>query len=171
MRSCEKQRLVGQTARDDRRRRGSDTRQRLRDDRELAAGEPADHVALGLDDAAQRGDVVLELEDASRELRSGSFEDLLLELVEPVLELLDLRPIAVDHRVDDAVHQGDRPFAEDAGVADADLADFADRPRHAGVHGDEVALPQEEVDVLRLERVLPRAEVDPVENQIQIVAV
>ena len=39
------------------------------------------------------------------------------------------------------------------------------------MHGDEVALPQEEVDVLRLELVLPRAEVDPVENQIQVVAV
>ena len=69
------------------------------------------------------------------------------------------------------MHQGDRPLAEDAGVADADLADLADRPRHAGVHGDEVALPQEEVDVLRVELVLPRAEVDAVENQIQIVAV
>ncbi len=36
-----------------------------------------------------------------------------LELVEPFLELLDLRPVVVDHGVDDAVEEGHRPFGHD----------------------------------------------------------
>ena len=39
----------------------------------------------------------------------GSLEHFLLELVEPLLELLDLGPVVVDHRVDDAVHRSAGP--------------------------------------------------------------
>ena len=35
----------------------------------------------------------------------------LLDLVEPLFELVDLGPVVIDHRVDDAMQQRDRAFA------------------------------------------------------------
>ena len=52
-------------------------------------------------------------------------EDRLLELVEPILELFDLRPVVVDHRVDDAMEERDRPFAQNLRVARTVLAQVA----------------------------------------------
>ena len=61
--------------------------------------------------------VALLVEDAARtSVGVGSLEDRVLELVEPLLELVDLGPVVIDHRVDDAVEQRDRPFAENLGV-------------------------------------------------------
>ena len=109
------------------------------DERKLAAGEPADDVALRLHDAAQRGDVALEVEDLASQTRLGALEHLFLDRVEPGVELVDLRPIGVDHQVDDAVHQRRRPLAERHGVLGTDLLNAVDRARVAAVNRDEVA--------------------------------
>ena len=121
----------------------------------------------------RRSDETSVLKSRIRRASCGSrlLEHLLLELVEPLLELVDLRPVVVDHRVDDAVQQHGRALAEHPRVAGADLADLADRARHARVHGHEEPLAEEEIDVLRPEAVLRGAEVDAVEDQVEIVAV
>ena len=59
--------------------------------------------------------------------RFGLLEDFVLELVEPLLELLDLGPVVVDHRVDDAVQQHAGAFGRGPRVARAHVADLADR--------------------------------------------
>ena len=96
----------------------------------------------------------------------------LLELVEPLLELLDLRPVVVDHRVDDPVHQHAGAFAEEPIALRAQTSVILlDRSRLARVDGDQILRAEEEIDVLRLEAVLRRGEVDAVEDQVEIVAV
>ena len=85
---------------------------------ELAPGQPRDDVALRRDDAPQRRRPRASRRGSRRtSVRRRVVEHRLLELVEPVLELLDLRPVVIDHRVDDAVEQRDRPFADDLRVA------------------------------------------------------
>ena len=51
----------------------------------------------------------------------GGLDHRLLDFVEPLLELVDLGPIVIDHRVDDAMQQRDRALAEDRLVALAQL--------------------------------------------------
>ena len=63
------------------------------------------------------------------------------------------------------------PFAEHPLVAAAQLVDLPDRSRHARVNRDEVLRAEKEIDVLGPEAVLARAEVDAVQDQIQVVAV
>ena len=80
---------------------------------EIAPRQAGDDVALRRDDAAQAGDLALLVEDPADQLRLGLVEDLLLQIVEPLLELVDLGPVGVDHRVDDAVKQRDRALGQD----------------------------------------------------------
>ena len=88
-----------------------------------------------------------------------------------VLELLHLRPVVVDHRVDDPIQQHARPLAEEPIVLVAEVVDLAERPRHARMHRHQVLRAEEEVDVLGLEAVLRGREVDAVQDQIEVVAV
>ena len=74
-------------------------------------------------------------------------------------------------RVDDAVQQRARAFAEHAVVARADLGHAQNRTRRAVVKGDEILRPEEEIDFLRPELVLTRLEIDAVQDQIEVVAV
>ena len=60
--------------------------QLLRDLRNSRRASRPTRVALRQDDAAERRDVRLEVEDLLGEPRLGSLEDLLLELVEPVVQ-------------------------------------------------------------------------------------
>ena len=55
-----------------------------------------------------------------------------------VLELLDLRPVVVDHRVDDAVEQRRRPLAEHVVVARTDVAQLRRSTARAVVDRDQV---------------------------------
>ena len=79
----------------------------------------------------------------------GRAEHRLLELVDPVLELLDFGPVAIDHPIDDAMEERDRAFAQDLVVARAVIAELLDRSRVAVVHRDEVVRAEKEVDVVR----------------------
>jgi hypothetical protein len=98
-------------------------------------------------------------------------EDLLLHLVEPLPELFDLREVVVDHRIDDPIHEQAGPLTQDPIVFRAHVADFVDRTRHPGVNGHQILRTQEEIDVFRGEAMLRRLEVDPVKNQIEVIAV
>jgi hypothetical protein len=69
------------------------------------------------------------------------------------------------------VQQGGRAFGQELPVARADVGDAADGSRQTMVDGDEIFRGQEEVDVLGLELVLPRAEVDAVQDEVEIFAV
>ena len=133
----------------------------------------ADHVALRRDDAPQRRRRRACRRGCSRiRLRARVVEDLLLELVEPVLELLHLGPVVIDHRVDDAVEQRDRSFAQDLRVArDSARCSSRDRPRVAVVDGDEIVRAEEEVDVVRVEAVLAALEVDAVQDDVEVAVV
>jgi hypothetical protein len=53
------------------------------------------------------------------------FEHVVFERVEPLLELVDLRAVVVDHRVHDPVQQGGRALAQEMPVAGTDIADPA----------------------------------------------
>ncbi len=146
-------------------------RERLGNDRELASCETSDDIALRQDDAAEGRNVPLEIDDAAGQVRASASEDLLFQLVQPLLQLLDLRAIVIHHRVDDAVHQRRRALPEDPAVPRADVSHLADRSRDARMNGDQVAVAEEEIDVLRVEGVLARLEIDAVEDDVQVVAV
>ena len=93
----------------------------------------------------------LSAEDLPDVVRRRLLEDVVLELVEPRLELVDLGPVVVDHRVDDAVQQRRRPLGQHEVVARTDVAQVRDRPRELVVHGDEELLAEEDVDLVRRE--------------------
>ena len=57
-----------------------------------------------------------------------------------VLERVHHRPIVVDHGVDDAVEQPDRPLRQQPVVTAAQLTQVRDRRGLPVVHGDEKAL-------------------------------
>src|SRR3954470_22689836 len=61
-------------------------RRLLVDEGELAPGQAADHVALRLDDAAQRRDVALEVEDVLGQADGAAVEDALLQRVEAIVQ-------------------------------------------------------------------------------------
>ena len=143
----------------------------LADQVEFAPGQPADHVALRHDDAAQRRDVALDRQDVAGHRLGRRLDDVLFDLVEPFFELVDLRPIVIDHRVDDAMQQRDRAFAEHVLRARADLADVRDAAPLAVVDGDEEVRRQEEIGFVRVEAMLDGIEVDAVEHDVEIVAV
>ena len=130
----------------------------LVDEGELAPRQPADDVALRLHDAAQRGDVLLEVRGSlfarlALLLSNTSF----LELSSRSLELVDFRPIVVDHRVDDAVHQRRRSLRRApwncAGRSRAICSIDRESPR---VNRHEVVAAEEEVHVVGPEAVLGR---------------
>ena len=98
-------------------------------------------------------------------------EHRLLELVDPVLELLDLRPVVIDHRVDDPVEQRDRSLGHDLRVPGDVLLELGDRSRVAVVDRDEVVRADEEVDVVRGETLSARLEVDAVQDRVQVAVV
>ncbi len=102
---------------------------------------------------------------------AGSLDHVLLDLVEPRLELVHLRPVVIDHRVDDPVQQRHRALAEDVLGARAQLADVRDAAPLAVVDGDQELRRQEEIGFVRLEAVLGGIEVDPVQHDVEIAIV
>ena len=70
-----------------------------------------------------------------RTICSCALEREVLELVDAVFEVLDRRTIVVDHRVDDAVKQPDRTFAQDPLVLIAHLPQAPDAARLPVVDG------------------------------------
>ena len=104
-------------------------------------------------------------------LRFGRSKISVFQLVEPVAEAIDFGTVVVHHRVDDAVQQRRRALAERAVIARADAANLGERARDAGVNGHQELFAEKEVDVLGLEAMLRFAEVDAVQDQVEIVAV
>ena len=93
------------------------------DVREVAARQPPDDVALRRNHPPQRRDVPLFVEDLAHQLGPGIVEHLLLELVEAIRQLLDLGPVVIDHRIDDAMEQRrSGPRRESWCFADSDRA-------------------------------------------------
>ena len=65
---------------------------------------------------------------------------------------VDLRPVVIDHRVDDAVQQRDRAFGQQAlRLGRTRCSSSAMLRPQAVVHGDQVGAADEEVDVVRVE--------------------
>jgi hypothetical protein len=141
------------------------------DERELTAREAADHIALRQHDAPQGIDVALQREDVTHHAAFRRLEHALFHAVEPGLELLHLRPVVIDHQVDDAVHQRDGPLGEDLAVPLTHGMHLLDRARLAIVHGHQVVRAEEEVRVVRREAMLRRAEIDAVEDQVDVAVV
>ena len=119
------------------------------------ASRPID-VALRDDDAAERRRPGASRRGCRAPVLVAGLEDLVLERVEPILELVHLGPVVIDHRVDDAMQQRDRPFGQDLGIARRVIAQLGDRSRVAVVDGDEIIRADEEVDVVGREAVLAR---------------
>ena len=98
-------------------------------------------------------------------------EHRVFQLVDPLLELLDLGTVVVDHRIDDAVKQRHRPFAHQLRVALDGIGELLDRGRVAVVNGDEVVRSEEEVDVVGREPLVAGVKVDAVEDDVEIAVV
>ncbi len=77
----------------------------------------------------------------------------------------------IHHRIDDPMHEHSRSLAERAVIPLADAEHLGQGSGNAGVNGNQELLAEKEVDVLGLEAVFGLAEVDAVENQVQVVAV
>ena len=89
----------------------------LGDLRELAARR-AGSIASRCGSTTRRSDEMSRLKSriCFGEVAAARAEHLGLELLEPVLQLVDLRAVVVDHRVDDPVQQRAGAFAEHAAV-------------------------------------------------------
>ena len=83
-------------------------------------------------------------------------DDGLLDLVEPILELVGFGTVVVDHRVDDAMEQGHRAFRENVTGALAELGDVGDAAPLPVVNRHQIVRAQEEVRFVRVEQVLAR---------------
>ena len=95
-------------------------------------------------------DVALHREDLAHDRRlCGDSKTSRLELVEPLLELLDLRPVVVDHPVDDAVHQRAGPSPSTWSFRSQMSWISGDAPRLAVVNRDQIVGAEEEVGVVR----------------------
>ena len=146
-------------------------RERLGDLRKLPSREPRDGVPLRQHDAAQRRDVALVVEDALHDRGFRPLEHFLLEHVEACRELVDLGPVVVDERVDDAIEERRGALAEHAFVARTDVRNAPNGARRPRVERHEILRAEEEINLLRPEGVLARLEVDGVQDQIEVVAV
>ncbi len=102
------------------------------------------------------------------ELLARVLEHRVLDRVERVLELFDLRTIVVDHRIDDPVEEADRPLAHQIRVPRAVLAKRCDGAGMSVVNGHQEVAAEEEIDVVGGEPVLRLPEVDAVQDDIQI---
>ena len=91
------------------------------DRRKLPARQAADRVALRDQHAPQRRQVALQREHLAHQSSRVPGTPLPRACSIRVLERLDLRPVVVDHRVDDAVQQRDRALGQDALVLLAHL--------------------------------------------------
>ena len=96
------------------------------DERELATRQAPHHVALRQHDPPQRVDVALEREDVANHVPGRILEHGLLERVDAGIELVHLGPVVIDHQVDDAMHQRDRPLREQVLVPLTDLVHLLD---------------------------------------------
>ena len=94
---------------------------------EVAPGQARDHVALRRQDAAQRRHIALLTEDLPNQLALGPIEHRLLEIIDPFLELLDLGPVVIDHRIDDAMKERHRPLGHDLIVPRDVVVQLSDR--------------------------------------------
>ena len=135
---------------------------------ELAPRQPGDDVALGRDHAPQARHLALFHEDLRTRCRGTLGEHRLLELLQPLLELLDLGTVAIDHGIHDAMEQRHRPLAHD-------LAPGGSRfPGCRGSIGNGHRGPSRDNSARRRSRCrawqIPcrRVKVDPVQNQIEI---
>ena len=120
----------------------------------VSAGEQrGEHVALRVDDLAQLHELPL---DPDRLLQRGRLrvdEDRVLELVDLVVELGQLRQEAVDELVDDEVEDAE-PFLVALEVAVRLVAEVLEDGALAVVHGDQ---PVRRVEAVHLDRRHPGA--------------
>jgi hypothetical protein len=72
----------------------------------------------------------------------------------------------VDHVIDDAMHQRDRPFRQREIAALAEARDLGDAAPPPVVHRHQIIGAEEEVDVERFERMLLLLEIDAVQDHI-----
>ena len=114
--------------------------------------------------------VALDRQDLAGELRRVWLITAVFDFVEPVLELVDLGPVVVDHAVDDPVHQGHRALAQRNVRAVAQLRHLRDAAAAAVVDRHEIVAPEKEVDVGGLERVFRLLEVDAVQDDVEVVS-
>ena len=141
---------------------------------EVAPRQPARSTSrCGVTIAAQRGDVALLVEDLADERRSRRRRrSLFSSSSSRSSSFVHLRPVVIDHRVDDAVEAA-RPALRrgSSGSACTCSRSSAIDARVAVVHGDEVVRAEEEVDVVRREAVLAGLEVDAVQDDVEIAVV
>ena len=140
------------------------------DHRELATREASDGIALRDQDAAHLRQLALDLHDLRHQLRPAR-QGALLERLDPFFERLSDGTVVLHHRIDDPVHERDRPFGEEVLVLTTRVSQALDAARGAIVHRDEIVLPEEEVDVARGEGACPLLAVYPVQHEIEILGI
>jgi hypothetical protein len=98
-------------------------------------------------------------------------EHFFFQLVDPLFELVDLRPVGVDHRIDDPVEQRHRPLGHQLDVARTVIAQLADRAARSVVDRDQVGRSEKKIHVVGGETLIAQPEVDAVKNDVEITVV
>jgi hypothetical protein len=98
-------------------------------------------------------------------------EHRVLDLVDARFELLDLRPVGVDHRVDQPVEERHRPFVHQLRVADDRIVQRLDGRRVPVVNGDQVVGAEKEIDVMGRDAGLAGVVVDAVQDHVEVAVV
>jgi hypothetical protein len=94
-----------------------------------------------------------------------------LDVVEALLERVDLRPVVVHERVDDAMQEPHGAIGHHERVAQREVPHVGDAAPAAVVHGHEQGRREEEVDVVRGEAVRVGLEVDAVQDDVEVAVV